>query len=173
MTDEQATPADDRVTLGRISGLYGVQGWVRVHSYTEPREGILDYTAWWLRSESGIAEATLEEGRRQGKAVIARLAGVTDRDTAAALIGCDIEVSRERLPPAGEGRYYWRDLEGLKVMHRDGSELGTVAYMMETGANDVMVTAGEVERLIPFVADAVVLDVDLDHGVITVDWEWD
>lgn len=173
MTNEQATPAGDRVTLGRISGLFGVRGWVRVHSYTEPREGILGYGAWWLRNESGVTEATVEEGQRHGKAVIARLAGIADRDEAARLIGSEIEVPRDRLPPAGEGRFYWRDLEGLKVLHRDGTELGTVAYMMETGANDVMVTAGDGERLIPFVRDKVVLDVDLDRGVVTVDWEWD
>ena len=44
---------------------------------------------------------------------------------------------------------------------------------METGANDVLVTEGERERLIPFIADKVILDVDLDEGVISVDWEWD
>ena len=58
-------------------------------------------------------------------------------------------------------------------MDRDGAELGRVAYVMETGANDVLVLEGERERLIPFVLDKVVLDVDLAGGVITVDWEWD
>ena len=93
--------------------------------------------------------------------------------TGSKFLGCDIGVPREILPRTEAGQYYWRDLEGLKVVHRDGSELGTVAYVMETGANDVLVTAGEKERLIPFVADKVILDVDLAEGVINVDWEWD
>ena len=77
------------------------------------------------------------------------------------------------MPAAEDGSYYWADLEGLRVVHRDGTELGHVAYLMETGANDVLVTQGEKERLIPFILDEVVLDVDLEQGVISVDWEWD
>jgi len=61
----------------------------------------------------------------------------------------------------------------MQVLHRDGTNLGEVAYLMETGANDVLVTKGERERLIPFIADQVILDVDLAKGIITVDWEWD
>ena len=80
---------------------------------------------------------------------------------------------RERLPETGGGQYYWSDLEGLSVVHRDGTELGKVDYLLETGANDVMVVKGEEERLIPFVMDKVVLDVDLAKGEISVDWEWD
>ncbi len=77
------------------------------------------------------------------------------------------------MPDPGKGSYYWADLEGMQVVHRDGTELGQVAYLLETGADDVLVTEGEQERLIPFVADRVILDVDFAAGVITVDWEWD
>jgi len=98
---------------------------------------------------------------------------VEDRDQAAALVECDIAVSRSELPTAEDGSFYWADLEGMQVVHRDGSDLGRVAYLMETGANDVMVTEGERERLIPFIAEKVILDVDFAKGVISVDWEWD
>ncbi len=77
------------------------------------------------------------------------------------------------MPESDEGTYYWADLEGLQVVRKDGTVLGTVAYLLETGANDVLVIEGEKERLIPFVADEVVLDVDVAGGVIRVDWEWD
>jgi 16S rRNA processing protein RimM len=98
---------------------------------------------------------------------------VDDRDQAAVRVGCDIAVARKDLPEIEEGTYYFTDLEGMRVVHRDGTELGTVAYMMETGANDVMVTEGERERLIPFIKETVILDVDLEKNVISVDWEWD
>lgn len=146
---------------------------MRVFSHTEPREAILDYPQWQLRQDGNWRLAKLAAGRRQGKAVVAHLEGVEDRDGAAELIGCDIAVARSELPKAEQGSYYWVDLEGLRVVNRDGREIGKVAYVMETGANDVLVTEGEQERLIPFVADKVILDVDLDKGVITVDWEWD
>jgi len=159
--------------MGRISGLFGVQGWVKVYSYTEPREAVLDYDRWLLGRKDGWQEATVAEGQRHGKTIIVRIDGYVDRDQAAKLVGLDIGVPREAMPETDNGRYYWSDLEGLKVLHCDGTELGRVAYLIETGANDVMVVKGDGERLIPFVMDKVVLGVDLDKGEIEVDWEWD
>ena len=160
MTEVSTQP----VILGRIVGLFGVRGWVKVHSYTEPREAVLDYRDWLLNRDGEWQPIGLAEGRQHGKSVIARLAGVDDRDAA---------VDRDALPDAEEGHYYWADLEGLTVVHKDGTELGRVAYLMATGANDVLVVDGAAERLIPFVPGTVILDVDLAAGVIRVDWEWD
>lgn len=142
-------------------------------SYTQPREAILEYDRWYLKQQGEWQAAAISEGKRHGKTVIAHLDGVDDRDAAAVLVDCDIAVDREAMPDAGDGSYYWADLEGLQVVRRDGTELGNVAYLMETGANDVLVVQGELERLIPFVVEKVILDVDLDNGVITVDWDWD
>ncbi len=161
------------VVLGRISGLFGVRGWVKVYSYTEPREAVLEYDRWLLSGNDGWHEARVAEGQRHGKTIIARIDGYVDRDQAAALIGTEIAVPRGALPATGKDQFYWSDLEGLRVVHRDGAELGRVASLLETGANDVMVVKGEQERLIPFVMDKVVLGVDLDKGEIEVDWEWD
>ncbi len=169
MTDASRQP----VILGRIVGLFGVKGWVKVHSYTEPREAILDYPDWLLRREGDWQPVQLAEGRQHGKGVIARLQGIEDRDAAAELLGSDFGVERDSLPDAGDGHYYWADLEGLTVVRKDGTELGKVAYLMATGANDVLVVDGAAERLIPFVPGTVILDVDVAAGVIRVDWEWD
>lgn len=173
---DEGKPAFEPVILGRISGVYGVRGWVRIFSYTDPREALLDYGPWRVRVAGHAGDwrtVTVAEGRRHGKSVIARLEGYADRDRAAELVGAEIAVAAEALPAPGEGRYYWRDLEGLAVLHRDGTALGRVDYVMETGAHDVLVVAGERERLVPFVPGEVVLDVDLAAGVIRVDWEWD
>ena len=159
--------------LGRISGLFGVNGWVKVFSYTQPREAILDYDQWYLQQDGAWRATAVAEGKRHGKSVIARLAGLDDRDQAAKVVGLEIAIERDELPGAEDGTYYWADLEGMLVVHRDGRELGRVAYLLETGANDVLVTEGERERLIPFIAEEVILDVDFDKGVISVDWEWD
>jgi 16S rRNA processing protein RimM len=154
--------------------LFGVQGWVKVFSYTEPREAILDYPHWYLSGPDGWQARKVGEAKRHGKSIVARLDGCDDRDAAAALIGRDLAVSRDEMPAVGDGCYYWADLQGMRVVHRDGKGLGTVAYLLATGANDVLVvTDGDRERLIPFVMDQVILDVDLDEGVIGVDWEWD
>ena len=144
-----------------------------MYSYTEPREAVLEYTTWLLATSNDWQPVLVAEGKRQGKTIIARLEGFDDRDQAATLVGRTIGVPRDALPDTGEGQYYWSDLEGLRVVDRDGAELGKVRYLIETGANDVMVVKGEQERLIPFVSGDTVVDVDLVNGVIIVDWEWD
>ena len=153
--------------------MFGVRGWVKIHSYTGPREAVLDYEGLLLGHEGDWQPANVAEGQRHGKTVVARIEGFDDRDEAAALIGKEIAVLRDALPETEDGHYYWQDLEGLKVLQSDGTKLGTVAYLLETGAHDVMVVKGDVERLIPFVSDEIVVDVDLAKGVIVVDWEWD
>ena len=144
-----------------------------MYSYTEPREAVLNYDRWLLSGNNGWQEATVAEGQRHGKTVIVRINGYDDRDQAAGLIGTEIGVPRDELPETDSDHYFWSDLEGLCVVHRDGTELGKVDHLLETGANDVMVVKGETERLVPFVMDKVVLGVDLVKGEIRVDWEWD
>ncbi len=160
-----------RILLGRISGVHGVRGWVKVYSYTDPIASILDYRPWLLGEDQKALEPL--EGGRHGKTVIARLEGVDDREEAAALSGLDIFVARSQLPDPGEHRYYWADLIGLKVVSEDGEVLGTIEEMMATGANDVMVVEGSRQRLIPFVRGQTVLKVDLDSAEVKVRWDSD
>lgn len=160
------------VVLGRVSGLFGVKGWVKVHSFTDPRDAILDYPDWFLIRDDEQHAVKISEGKKHGKSVIVKLAGIDDRDSAADHVDSDICVSRESLPATEVGEHYWTDLEGLQVIHKDGTVLGRVAYLLETGANDVLVVEGDQEILIPYVLDDVIENVDLDRGVINVNWEW-
>ena len=165
---------EEYIVIGRISGLYGVRGWVKVFSHTQPRDNILAYATWYLKRQGAWAVSELETGRVQGKGVVAKLKGCDDRDAAALLMGCDIAIRREQLPKAAPGEYYWAELTGLEVVNLEGVGLGVVDHLLETGANDVLVVLkdGE-ERLIPFVQGPFVKKVDLDEGLITVDWDPD
>lgn len=167
-----AETASRRVLLGRISGLFGVRGWVKIHSHTEPREQILDYADWQIGRNGHWRDAQVAEAAAHGKGLIARLDGYQDRDRAAELVGCDIAINRDDLPELQEG-YYWCDLQGLRVVTGDGVELGRVDHLFSTGANDVMVVRGDRERLLPWLRPDVIRDVDLDAGVISVDWDPD
>lgn len=165
--------AEKLVTLGRVLGPWGVKGWVKVLSYTEPRENIVEFPDWILcRGEERWIER-LEQGRRHGANVVAKLESVADRDAAAALKGARIAVERASLAPCEDGEYYWTDLEGLRVVASTGRELGRIDHLFGTGANDVMVVRGDRERLIPYIADQVVREVDLAAGVVVVDWDPD
>ncbi|CAL1238979.1 Ribosome maturation factor RimM [Candidatus Methylocalor cossyra] len=161
------------MAAGEIVGAFGVRGWVKVQSHTQPPANILGYSPWYLTgARQGRAYKVLE-GKPHGALVIARLDGITDRNAAASLRGSVVEVPREALPPLGPGEFYWADLVGLKVLTLGGSELGRVSAMFETGANDVMVVEGERERLIPFVLGEFVKDVRLEQGLVIVDWDPD
>lgn len=165
--------APEPLLLGRVSGLFGVRGWVKVHSYTEPREGITRYQDWWIRDRDGWRHYRVLSGRLQGRAVVAQLRGVESREHAARLVGLDIAVDAAQLVPLGEGEYYWHQLIGLRVFNLQDEPLGEVRDMMETGANDVMIVQGDRERLIPWLRGSVIRSVDLEAGVISVDWAAD
>ncbi|MEE4293522.1 MAG: ribosome maturation factor RimM [Xanthomonadales bacterium] len=157
------------IPLGHVSGVHGVQGWVKIHSLTEPREAIFDYQPWLLGDSR--EEVRVSQGKKHGNRLIALFEDIDDREAAERLVNRPIAVYREQLPESEDGEFYWTDLEGLAVELADGTPLGTIDRMMATGANDVMVVKGERERLIPFVLEQYVQRVDLEHGVVVVDWD--
>ena len=163
--------AHKKVALGYISAVHGIKGWVKVHSWTRPMEAIFDYQPWLLGDDE--KPVSIIDGRKQGKGLAALLPGFEDRDQAGLLVGQQISVDRNQMPPTQEGEFYWTDLEGLNVITTDGKELGQVERMMETGANDVMVVSGDRQRLIPFVQGQYVKRVDLERELIEVDWDPD
>ena len=164
---------ENLICVGKVSGIFGVKGWIKVFSYTEVRENILTYTPWILRKGSESKQVEVIDGRRHGKTVVASLKGLDDRDVAAELNGWEILINAEQLPKTLQGEYYWADLIGLSVKTVAGQELGTVEQMLETGANDVVVVKGERERLIPFLQGQTIIDINLDAGHMLVDWDAD
>jgi 16S rRNA processing protein RimM len=161
------------IVAGEIAGAFGVRGWLKVHSYTDPPDNILNYSPWLIGDTVARQEFKVISGQRHGNSVVVHLEGVDTRDQALRLSKLSIFVDRGRFEPAKPGEYYWADLIGLEVRTTAGVSLGTVTGMMETGANDVMVVRGERERLIPFVLGTFVKNVDLNDGVLTVDWDPD
>ncbi|MDH5232144.1 MAG: ribosome maturation factor RimM [Gammaproteobacteria bacterium] len=167
--------SDEKIVLGQISGIYGVKGWVKVFSFTNPKENILDYKRWFIspanRSQTRHWQSIeLIDGRRQGKGVIAQIKGYDDREQARLLMGWEIAVNRDDLPKLDADEYYWTDLEGLQVRNLDGVELGKIDHLFATGANDVIVVQGERERLIPFIQGQVIYKIDLNTREMIVDW---
>ena len=165
--------AQNMIVVGKISGIYGVRGWCRVFSHTEPRDNILKYSPWYLRKGNEWQAVELLEGRQHGKGIVALLQGCDDRDAAAALMGVEVAIKPEQRGSLAEDEYYWSDLIGCQVETVDGVALGHIESMMETGANDVIVVAGERERLIPFVQGDVVVEVDIAAKRVRVDWDPD
>ena len=160
--------------VGGISGAFGVKGWLKVSSYTDPPENIFKYSPWQLcTANDGRPSRTVQlvQGKLHGKGLVVQLEGIDDRDGAESLKGLEIRVERQRVPEPDSGHYYWADLEGLQVRNSAGVVLGQVDHLLDTGSNDVMVVRGEARHLIPFIVGDTVLSVDLDAGFIQIDWE--
>ncbi|MGH8197442.1 MAG: ribosome maturation factor RimM [Steroidobacteraceae bacterium] len=157
--------------LGRITGPFGVRGWVKIASFTDPPEQILDYPLWraGLPGEDS-RELRPAEGRRHGKGLVVRLEGIDDRDAALALAKPELWIERRELPALEEGEHYRADLIGLEVVNLQGQRLGRVDYFLDLPAGMVMVVIGERERWLPLGKERL-LRVDLERGRITVDWD--
>ena len=187
-TDTTPGSTSEKVILGRITGVYGVKGWVKVFSHTDPMEAIVDFSPWYIRTEgrgqgsqkpAPWNKVKLKAGKRHAKTVVAKLEHCNDRDQAMAYVGTEIAVELQQLEQQREeDAYYWRDLIGLRVINQQGIELGKVKTLMETGANDVLVVVfeeqGETkERLIPWTVGIAIVAVDIEEGFIEVDWDAD
>ena len=169
----EPTALNDYLLVGRISGLFGTRGWVKVFSYTRPRDNLLEYDPWFLRVDGEWRRYAVREARRHHGGVIALLEGIDDRDQAATLVKREIAVTRAQLGPSTPGEYYWADLVGLQVTNLQGEALGHVEGLLETGAHDVLRVVGEREYLVPYVRDVYVLAIDLAAGTMQVDWHAD
>lgn len=165
------------LVVAKIGAPYGVRGWVKVFSFTAPMDNLLDYDPWYFKAASADGKtwaiAPVTEAKTHGKGLVAKFKGCDDRDAAARLNGQEIAIRHDQLPPPAEGEYYWKDLQGLEVLTTEGVSLGKVDHLLETGANDVLVVKGERARLIPYVTGPIVKDVDLDAGILRVDWDAD
>lgn len=177
-----ANSSSNLVTVGRISGVFGIKGWVKIHSSTEPKENIIEYSPWWVKTRHGVKQIEIDEAKPHGKGLIAHIKGVDDRDEAAVYILADIAIERDLLAELEADEYYWHQLTGLTVIteFNDTEQvLGVVVKMLETGANDVLVVKGDKakgsfdskERLLPYVPGQFVKKVDLEAGEIRVDWD--
>lgn len=166
------------LVIGKIHGVYGVKGWVKVFSHTQPRENILRYHPWLIQSPKhpqagwqtwGVQQTQVHNG---GKTLTAHLEGVDDREQAKALMGAEIAIWPQQLPPPEQG-YYWVDLIQCSVWCQSSqTQLGKVIEMVETGAHDVMRVQKQNGQtlLIPFVMPDIVQSVDLEQKHIWVEW---
>lgn len=178
-----AQVSESYIEIGKIVGVWGVKGWVKLHSYTRDRADISQYQKWYLarqpKAAKGFQEAKgfqiveVNNCRQQGPGVVAQLNGIDDRDQAAELNGLVIFVKKDDLPKLPDGEFYWQQLIGLQVANSD-RDIGTVSSLLETGANDVLVVkqteAGLEDVLIPYNKQTV-REVDLEQGTMVVDWD--
>jgi len=173
---------DDLIQVGHITGAYGIRGGVRVTPYSMDADALLSVKTWWIDKPS-LRTVQVRNAKYHSGDVTATLVDVADRDSAEALKGATVQVSRADFPELPEDEYYWTDLIGLDTVNLQGESLGKVTDMMHNGAQSILrITpvpdpnaapdAKAPERLVPFV-DQYVKTVDLQARTITLDWGLD
>src|SRR5579863_5399132 len=140
------------IQLGFVGAPFGVRGWVKLRSHTDPPERLLEHRNLHIGREGGEWRTyRIEEAGRSGGAITVKLAGVEDRDQAIALRGAQICVPRANLPKRDDKDFYRADLIGCEVVSLSGVGLGVVQHFVETPAQALMVVRGEREYWIPAV----------------------
>ena len=184
----------DLISVGHVTGAYGVQGWVRIHPYSVDASALMQVKTWWLGRVENKGEARSEaptelhdveklEAKRHGDDVVARIMGIVGRDAAEALKGSVVQIQRSHFPVLAENEFYWLDLIGSAVENCQGESLGLVVGLIDNGAHPILrvtqpkknetTTSSPVrEYLIPFVAHFVPT-VDQENKKIVVDWGLD
>jgi 16S rRNA processing protein RimM len=162
-----------QITVGRVGGAHGVKGWIKIMSYTRPKENIFTYSPWLIHVKDAWQEIEIEESQQRGDRLLVKMSGIENPEEARAYMNCDIAITREQLAVLAEGEYYWRDLIGLDVLNQDEINLGKISKITETGANDVLVITDESKNsiLIPLVMDVYVKQVDMVAKIMIVDWQ--
>ncbi len=164
---------DKLVIIGKCGRPYGVRGWVHIQSFTADPSNILNYQNWIMILPTGTKQPVELDGlRAHGNHFVAKIKGIESPEATKRFTLAEIAVSQDDLPELEEGEHYWEELIGLKAILPNGKELGTVDSIFETGANDVIVVkmADDKELLVPYLDD-VVLDIKVNEGTITLDWD--
>lgn len=165
---------DDLVLVGKVVGVHGIRGNVKVHSFAESASIYEDGTRIQVRLPDGSMRAmAVFWVQPHGKGLLMNFESVNDRDQAEMLIGAELFADKAMLPSLEEDTYYWFDLVGLQVVDTAGMVLGSLDSIIPTPGNDIYVVKGRqagktIEILIPAVGD-VVLSIDLEGGTMTVD----
>tara|TARA_B100000575_G_scaffold214705_1_gene175480 strand:- start:239 stop:757 length:519 start_codon:yes stop_codon:yes gene_type:complete len=162
---------ENPIIVGKIIGHFGVKGWLKVFSHTHPREGITKYNLIYVCLEGNYELIGDPKWNNSGKNILLKLDKISDRESVGKYINSDLVIDRANLPELPQGRYYWNDLEGMQVKNIHGDSLGVISHMIETGSNDVVVLSDD--RLIPFLLNDVVTEVDMKNRIMIVEWDWD
>ncbi len=163
---------DKKIYLGKITGVHGVKGWLKIQSFSSPPENILNYPQWIINNQGEEDFYSIEKGRKQNNKIVVKLEKIDDRNTAESLINSKIQILRSDLPKLPNENYYWSDLVGLSVLNSEEKVIGKIESLIETGANDVMVikTAKDKRVLVPFVMHEIIKEVNVELNYIKIDW---
>jgi 16S rRNA processing protein RimM len=173
MLDARSAQTKEWITVGKFGAPHGINGYVRLHSFTSPMDNILNYTHLKIKKGNTHQPIEITVTQIRSKDMVVKVEGVDDRNKACELTHCEILIDKSQLADLSEGEFYWHQLIGLTVLNRNNEKIGVVEDLLETGSNDVLIVkkADGKKTLIPYLKDHFIDKIDLDNKTIFVDWD--
>ena len=165
--------SDDLIIIGKFGSAHGINGFVKIHSFTEPADNILNYQPWLVKQGKNWVSKTFDKVEKRNKFYIAKMEDCQDRNDAEKYVNCEIATHKDHLPKLNESEFYWHELIDMTVINKEQITLGKVTQVLQTGSNDVLIIDGEKRHLIPFLLENFIIKIDRKKSEITVDWDID
>lgn len=161
------------IVIGKITGAFGIKGWVKIHSYSVPEDNLLHYSNLLLRAGDEFIPIKINQYQAHNKGFVASIDLISDRNQAELYRGSMLYINKSDLPEPNTDEYYWHDLIGSTALNKDFKEIGTVVNMTETPAHDILIVKDSYgkEHWIPFVLNTTIIDVDINSKKIIIDWD--
>ncbi|MHA7841634.1 MAG: ribosome maturation factor RimM [Gammaproteobacteria bacterium] len=160
------------VVVGRLGKSYGLEGWIHVHSFTDPLDNLLQYDPWYWQMANTWEIMPITAMRWHNDGVMIQMSDlIANREAIQSVTGQNIAICRTQLPPLPDGEYYWCDLEGLTVINRQELVLGKVDHILNVGAGDLLVVKKDKNTFMIPQLPQYVDTIDVKEGIIRVDWE--
>lgn len=165
--------ATDWIVVGRFGRPHGLKGFITVHSFTNPRENLLQYDHWHAKIKNQWLPLKIMHVELNHKSILVQVDGYLEREQIASLTNVDIGIQQAQLAELPPEEIYWHELIGMHVITQEGTALGSVTEILPTGSNDVMVVQGDKRLLIPYLPGIHVIKIDKVQRQIIVDWDPD
>lgn len=160
----------DLVIIGKIVGAHGLKGTSKIQSYAESLEIFKSGTALLVSSPDGSENRfEIDWVKPHSRGALLALREVTGRDQAESLIGSELYIEKTQLPKLEAGTYYWFDLIGIEVYTSDDRYIGSIASIIETGANDVYVVKDADKEILVPALESVVHSIDIESKIMRVE----
>ena len=160
---------DEFILVASVGKPVGLKGWAKVNSFTRPPENLFNFKNFFLEVDGVKENINIDEFSKSGKNYILKVESLNSIEEIERLKNKEIFIKSEDLPKLKDNEFYWKDLIGMEVRQIDGTVIGVVVEIIETGSDDVLVVEkNNKKELIPFNFGEIIKEVS-DNSII-VDW---
>ncbi len=158
----------EKILIAKIQAHQGLNGWLKIYSYSETEEKFSNYTHFFVLNNRNYDQLDIEDIKID-KSIKIKFRSINSREDAERFIDKSLYIEADQLEKLNDNEYYWKDLIGLDVYIEEGEKIGVISDIIETGSNDVLVIQGEKELLVPYIYGQSIKNVFLNDNKVVID----